>query len=256
MPQAAAIIPADSDVLCEGCGYVLSGLPTGPGSETRCPECGKPAAESAATLRQPPAWERAGEGRGAFARFIDTTAAVLLRPRQFFRTLNTRPRPEAAGASFRFAQIHWLLSSLLLGIAAAGHFSWYLYLGGGPAGTSQTRTQLLLAAGAVLASYAFLLLLTRLAARLTTWEAAYRGLRLPLSVVNRGLHYHAPHYLPVALATAVTVVGYQALLSQQLISGLYGVTYLLVLCAEVVMAAFYLFKTYWIAMRNMMYANA
>ena len=33
-------------------------------------------------------------------------------------------------------------------------------------------------------------------------------------------------------------------------------TYLYVLSAEVVIAAIYLFKTYWIAMRNMMYANA
>jgi hypothetical protein len=32
--------------------------------------------------------------------------------------------------------------------------------------------------------------------------------------------------------------------------------YLYTLCAEVVLAAVYLFKTYWTAMRNMMYANA
>ena len=32
-------------------------------------------------------------------------------------------------------------------------------------------------------------------------------------------------------------------------------TYLYVICAEVILAAVYLFKTYWIGMRNMMYAN-
>ena len=34
-----------------------------------------------------------------------------------------------------------------------------------------------------------------------------------------------------------------------------GTKYLYVLCGEVIVAAFYLFETYWIAMRNMMYAN-
>jgi hypothetical protein len=33
------------------------------------------------------------------------------------------------------------------------------------------------------------------------------------------------------------------------------VIYLYVLCGEVVLGAFYLFKTYWIGMRNIMYAN-
>ena len=33
-------------------------------------------------------------------------------------------------------------------------------------------------------------------------------------------------------------------------------TYLYALCGEVVVGALYLFRTYWIGMRNMMYANA
>src|SRR5688500_19760425 len=39
-------------------------------------------------------------------------------------------------------------------------------------------------------AWAFLTLTTRLAARLSAWESAYRGLRLPLPVVTRALHYH------------------------------------------------------------------
>jgi len=36
---------------------------------------------------------------------------------------------------------------------------------------------------------------------------------------------------------------------------LYGTIYLYTLCGGTVAAAVYLFKTYWIAMRNLMYAN-
>src|SRR5260221_5482296 len=60
-------------------------------------------------------------------------------------------------------------------------------------------------------SYLLLLATTRVAATLTSWEAGYRGLRLPLPVVLRGLDYHAAHYLPVGLIGAGTVVGYHLL---------------------------------------------
>jgi hypothetical protein len=60
----------------------------------------------------------------------------------------------------------------------------------------------------------------------------------------------------VALVTAGTVVGYSVLLAAApATASLYGTVYLYVLCAEAVLAAVYLFKTYWIAMRNLMYAN-
>ena len=73
-------------------------------------------------------------------------------------------------------------------------------------------------------------------------------------VVLRGLHYHAAHYLPVALVALVTVAGYQVLDLSRLGPNA-PVRYLYVLCGEVVAGAGYLFHTYWIAMRNMMYAN-
>ena len=109
--------------------------------------------------------------------------------------------------------------------------------------------------GVCVATFAFLLGVTRLAAALTTWEAGYRGLRLPLPVVLRGMHYHAAHYLPVGLAAAATVLGYQFLLAMDWISGDTGERYLYLLCGEIVIAAGYLFSTYWTAMRNLMYAN-
>src|SRR5207248_8232837 len=105
-------------------------------------------------------------------------------------------------------------------------------------------------------TYAFMFITTRIAARLTAWEATYRGLRLPLPVVLRGLDYHAAHYLPVALMTAATVVGYRVLLLRDPArGGLWAPIYLYVLCGEVIVAAVYLFKTYWIGMKNMMYAS-
>ena len=56
--------------------------------------------------------------------------------------------------------------------------------------------------------YAMLGILTPVAASLTSWEAAYRGLRLPLPVVQRGMDFHAANYLPVGLLTALTIIGY------------------------------------------------
>jgi hypothetical protein len=97
--------------------------------------------------------------------------------------------------------------------------------------------------------------MTKLAGWLTHWEASYRGIRLPKPVVERGMYYHAVHYLPVALIAAGTVLTYRALVDREWVGPTSTTTYLYVLCAEVVLAAIYLFRTYWIGMRNMMYAN-
>ena len=242
----AASVPAETDLLCEGCGYVLNGLP----ADARCPECGKPADESSPQLRSPPAWERRGD-IPAVAGFFDTTGKVLLVPGRFFRTLAARPL--APSASAHFARIHWLLSAVLLGSAAFAHFEWFGNYGAAPRTIPVERVPVLVLF--VATAYLFLLGLTRLAARLTTFEATHRGLRLPLPVVLRGLHFHGAHYLPVALVAAVTVIGYQVLLARGVLSALSGERYLYVLCAEVVFGAMYLFKTYWTAMRNLMYAN-
>lgn len=235
-------IPADTDLLCEGCGYVLNGLPTG----CKCPECGKPSEESRSTLREPPAWEK----RPGLLTFFSTTAALLARPTRFFRTLSADPQGRP---SRRFAHLHLAIASLLLGTATLAHLDWFITLGGKNQFQILRRLPLLLAC--CVATYVFLLVLTRLAGWLTNWEASYRGLRLPLPVVRRALHYHAAHYLPVTFAAAVTVLGYQVLLALDVISGNTGANYLYLLCGEVVVFAGYLFSTYWTAMRNLMYAN-
>ena len=237
--------PDETDWLCEGCGYVLNGLPAG----GRCPECGKPTAESEPELRSPPLWERPEAGSTP-ARFVRTTAQLLFRPQAFYRSLSTRGR---RADSRSFALVNWAIVSVLFGLAGALHLDWFLNL----------RPELHLGvvfwmyfAVAATAAFIVLLLSTRVAARLTSLEAGYRGLRLPLNVVLRGLDYHAAHYLPVALLTAGTVVAYRLLaLTRPTFAAEHGDVYLYALCGEVVIFAAYLFKTYWIGMRNMMYAS-
>jgi len=182
---------------------------------------------------------------------IKTTAEVILRPARFYRSLATRGSRDR---SARFAQIHYALASLFFGIAAWLHFDWV--------STASTTLRIgdkvpwwdavLLA----VACFAFLVLMIRLAAWLTNWEATYRGYRLPLNVVQRGLDYHAAHYLPVAVIAVLSVLIYRILLLQFPSRGVeWGMKYLYVITAEVILAAGYLFKTYWTGMRNMMYAS-
>jgi hypothetical protein len=174
----------------------------------------------------------------------------LFRPTRFFRTL----APAMHGkASLNFARLHWAIAALLLGSAAWAHFDWYVTLGGSRQFSVFRRMPLLL--GVCLATFIFLLVLNHLAARLTSWEAAYRGLRLPLATVLRGLHYHAAHYLPVGVLACATVLGYQVALARHWTGVNSATHYLYILSGEVVLAAGYLFSTYWTAMRNLMYAN-
>jgi hypothetical protein len=146
------------------------------------------------------------------------------------------------------------LASVFFGIAAWLHFDW----------ASSTSATLRIGDkvpwwGAILlavAAFAFLVVTIRLAAWLTNWEATYRGYRLPLQVVQRGLDYHAAHYLPVAFVAMLTVVAYRVLaMNYPLRSVDWAMKYLYIVCGEVIVAAGYLFKTYWTGMRNMMYAS-
>ena len=253
MARVAPRVPDASDVLCERCGYVLNGLPEG----ARCPECGKPVAESVGDGRVPTAWDRSGPGgTGRAAEFIRTTVEVIRRPAAFYRTLAVRA-PVASARSF--ARLNWWAAAGLFGVAGATHSMWYW------AQFSAMRmphyspaligTWVGFALGLTILTYLALDGITRLAGRLTHWEGTYRGYRLPYEIVLRGLYYHSPHYLPVAAVTATTVVGYQVLAAVHPIALEWAVRYLYVLGGEVVLGAVYLFQTYWIGMRNMMYAN-
>jgi hypothetical protein len=244
MARIATLAPTDDVLLCEGCGYTLTGLPT----DSRCPECGKPIAESVGAHRRPPAWEQ--DGPRPISRFLSTMALAIFRPTHFYRIINTRSQSPAAR---HFAHILWFFCALLFAVSAVAHLllfqvnptqnPWWAY-----------------AAVAPMTAFIYVLLwmTNRIAARLTAWEANYRGLRVPQAVALRGLWYHASHYVPVTLIATATVLGYRLGIDPRVhwfgwqTSQSY---YLYVLSAEVVLAAAYLFHTYWIGMRNMMYAN-
>jgi hypothetical protein len=253
--RVATTIPDENALLCEGCGYILSGLPAG----SRCPECAKPMAESLPETRGLPPWEQNGSVGAGIGLFLRTLGQVLCRPTWFFRGLVTRAD---LARSRRFARINNAIVSLLFGLAAylqayailelAGLGQLTYSARGGPSVCVRIVAGTLVCGGLC---YAALALTNTLAAHLSAWEAGYRGLRLPYAVVVRGLHYHSAHYLPVGIVAALTVGAYHILLRLGLFPITWETYYLYLLGAEVVLAAIFLFWTYWLAMRNMMYAN-
>jgi hypothetical protein len=250
MARVAPRVPELSEILCSSCGYVLDGLDR----QSRCPECGQPISDSLGSDRVPPEWESPEHRPGAFMR---TSLALILRPAHFYRTFTVRGSVPSARA---FARIHWWIASLLFALTAATHTIWFSYrvwplipdFPGGRWGLFAAQL-----VGLTLLGYLALDGITRLAAILTNWEATYRGLRLPYSIVLRGMYYHAAHYLPVAVVALAYVAGYQLLLRlyEQALPRDNDMDYLYGLCALVVLSAVYLFVTYWTGMRNMMYAN-
>ncbi|WP_428937524.1 hypothetical protein [Fontivita pretiosa] len=46
IPSVATLVPDQSDLVCEGCGYALTAL----ARQGNCPECGKPITESIGSI--------------------------------------------------------------------------------------------------------------------------------------------------------------------------------------------------------------
>jgi len=244
MATRSASVPAESDILCESCGYTLNGL----SDSGNCPECGNPIAGSTIEDGRKVSDFEAAPTRQTFLR---TTAHVLFTPRAFFRKLSVRANAQPA-AQFEYAWIR--LAALLFFLAMLGHVIW---MGRIEVFTGTPRlivTAIVAALGYPIVLF-LLLLVRRIASALTSLEARYWGMRLPLPVVTRAMQFHTPHYAPVGLLAVVVTWGYQLLLAARLVGFETGSTYVYTLSAAVVVSAFYLFHTYWIAMRNIMYAN-
>jgi hypothetical protein len=245
MPTRA---PEETDILCENCGYMLNGLPP----SGNCPECGTAIDVSVSErFRQPPLWEIIGHPQPKWVRFWLTSLQIIFAPTRFFRGTTSRG---AIAPAHRFAQFHWLVAAILLGLAAWIHWrsEWVLHYLHNPPPPILEPLLLVTLPPFV---YLFIVGTIRLAARLTAWEANYRGFRLPHGVVLRALYYHSAHLLPVALLAITTCTVYYFLPLTYLARTTTEPTYLYILSGEVIVSAVYLFYTYWIGMRNWMYAN-
>ena len=243
MPRVAPIVPAETDVLCEGCGYTLNGLP----ETSNCPECGRAIAESVGTHRRLSPFETTG----AFREFVKTTLAVLFRPTAFYGTLRAR---QETVRSITFANGHRLIAAVLFALAAFGHLLWILdtSLGGIDRPIWLDTVALV---GMFLIILPLMMGVTALASWLSAIEAKYWGMRLPRPIVRRAMRFHAASYLPVGLLAVAIVWGFRAAMLNRLIPPDRATWYLYTLCAVVIVSAGYLFRMYWIAMRGMMYAN-
>src|SRR5258706_3495786 len=209
---------------------MLEGLPT----RGQCPEGGLGMGKGlGAGARKPPAWEDTTSGHSVLWRFASTSLLAILRPRHFYQTLATRRHDQAAA---RFARAHWALSATLLAGALSIHAFWFQQYQVGPKLPGGPWIFWIMMS---IATYLLLWGTTKLAARLTAWEAAYRGYRLPLPVVLRSLYYHAAHYLPVSIIAFLTVAANSLAVHSRWMSEGTAVRYLLILSVEVFLAAGY-----------------
>jgi len=135
------------------------------------------------------------------------------------------------------------------------HCVWYWSLNG-MRGSPRVAIFSLMFVVLAVVSYFCLDAITRLASWLTNWEATYRGIRLPYDIVLRGMYYHAPITCrPLGRRSPLSAIKSCSPPAVELASTATYTGYLYVLSALVVVSAGYLFNTYWIGMRNMMYAN-
>ena len=244
MPRAATI-PSDTDLLCERCGYILTSLDPG----SHCPECGQLISLSNPLFRHAPVWEDR-QGKNLVSAGLATSLSAFFTPRRFFRHLVI---PGNLRASRRFGRFYQLIAALLLGTAAWIHAERFGLLAGRiemPVGSAAAWVML------TAATWGSLLIGNHLFIRVTAFEARYRGLRLPREVVRHAMDYHAVHLLPPAVAGLAVVVTYMWVEERDAMRAAeWIVPYLYILGGAVVVSAGYLFVTYWIAMKSLMYGN-
>jgi hypothetical protein len=242
-----AATPAESDLLCESCGYILNGLP----AESNCPECGVPIGPSVDPDHRSPApvdieWNSRA--------FWQTTRQILFQKKRFFRTTKSRSR---TSGMFRFGRKHRFVASALFALAAMGHVQFLLSVIPVPIDRQALLILLMPAFCLILFGITWLTLeLTTMAAIwLASKESLYWGMRLPQAVVTRAMQFHAANYLPVSIVAGLITWGYQFLLAIEATTLLTATWYLGVLSSAVVVCAIWLFVGFVQAMRQIRFAN-
>jgi hypothetical protein len=173
----------------------------------------------------------------------------LFRTKRFFRSLSVDAPPDVSSG---FGHFHRAIAAFVLGLAIWLHVLRLGFFVDDAGSTSHWQ----LFALAFTCTFVFVELLTAIVSRLTTWEAGYRGYRLPRPIVDRALDYHAVHLLPPALLGLAIAAAYTIFERYDPnLAASHIVSYLYTLCIGVIISAFYLFVTYWAGMRKLLYAN-
>lgn len=149
-----------------------------------------------------------------------------------------------------FARLHELITCVALTATLLFHlFTSGVRIGGGiPGWIASVVVTVMLFWIALIVVYA-------LVERLTSIEARFWGIRLPLGVVERVLKFHRASLVPAWLTGLVIAGVAWAGFGTGLIGPGWIVTYLYVLSVASILCVLYLFRSYWLAMRAVMYAN-
>ncbi|MEM1011318.1 MAG: hypothetical protein AAGI46_03750 [Planctomycetota bacterium] len=240
----------DGGILCESCGYRLDGLPV----EGNCPECGTPVRLS--TVDSPRTLSAFEEHNGASA-FWRTTLRIWLKPAKAFATLRSRVDDQTRALGASFGRDHLMLASVPAALAMTGHLE--LNVGSIGAAVSPGPPKFLMLGPVflvtLLLAWSGLMLGRKLIIAVATFEARWRGMRLPGPVVRRVMDYHVAHLLPVTLMAALVVVAANVAFHLGLAGPATFFNYLVALCGVIVVGSVWLFWTFWLAMSNMLRAN-
>jgi len=155
------IKPSESELLCETCGYVLTGsAPDGP-----CAECGVPVARSLASERNGATWQR----QSGVVGHLNGLIASVVQPGEEYRRLIIRD-----GAMPVRLLVNIALASVLLAIAFAAAM---------PPGSIETASTFMPAfAGIILAFCALLMVMTWIETRGVRLFGRQRGWRITPAV--------------------------------------------------------------------------